>query len=204
MKRIIGLLLAFMLVLVGCSSQSDGSSADNQAKIDSLKTMGDIFALGDDISNEQITYDEKLFGYGFEYDGIYYRVLLDLPKDISKKIWSIEDTGDFEAKNKEVKEIVSSLEFEKIENLTEGIPSQEELDKWIGKTGKDLTDDGWTGFGYNLVDMEFYMNHGPYSFIVVFDGSLTDVNDMDDAEIIKDLKIKSITYETIGDIFPTE
>ena len=86
-----------------------------------------------------------------------------------------------------------------LENLTEAIPKQEELDKLVGKTGEDLIKDGWTeGGGWNYQDMIVYMNHGVFSFEVEFEGKL-DNPETADFESIKPLVVKSVKYTGIGD-----
>ena len=81
------------------------------------------------------------------------------------------------------------------------IPPQEELDKYVGKTGQDLLDDGWTeGYGYNLDDMVFWLYKGPFAYDVVFesDQKYENTDDFDVWKTIAPLKIKSVTYKGLG------
>jgi hypothetical protein len=108
------------------------------------------------------------------------------------------DDAEYEEKHRA---IAAPLEIRQLDNLTEMIPPQEELDKWIGKTGQDLIDDGWTeGFGYNLADMDFYLNKGPFSYVVRFEKDKEYVNsdDFDVFKTIAPLTITSVTYDGIG------
>ena len=97
--------------------------------------------------------------------------------------------------------ILSPLAIDKIENLSEQILSQEELDKLVGKTGKDLQDAGWTFGGQDLSTMEFWMNYGAFSYTVVFDGSVPESDwETFEAETgTADMTVKSATYNSLGD-----
>ena len=60
-----------------------------------------------------------------------------------------------------------------IENLARvSMPTQEEADQYIGKTGQELIDDGWTVHFYNLEEMKFGMTHGIYSYDITFEGEI--------------------------------
>ena len=118
----------------------------------------------------------------------------------SEAVWAIE--FDDEDKDQKVRDLVSPLEVARLENLTEQIPSQEELDKLVGKTGQDLFDDGWDYYYYNLDEMEAGLNHGPFAYIVKFayEGEpMVNSDDFDFYEAFKDLPVTSVTYDGIGD-----
>ena len=92
------------------------------------------------------------------------------------------------------------MEIDKLENLSDTVIPQEELDKLVGKTGEELINDGWNaGMGYNLETMEFYLNKGAFEYTVVFDGKLENSDDFDEEEAIKPLVVKSVTLNGIGD-----
>jgi hypothetical protein len=90
----------------------------------------------------------------------------------------------------------------RIENLSEQIPPQTELDKLIGKTGKELLDDGWMTSGcYDLEDMVFNMDKGMFSYNVSFESNGVkpdNTDDFIDREAIQPLIVKSISYAGIG------
>ena len=205
MKKILLLLMVMMMavmLMAGCAQSGNEPAEDSAPAFDpsQIKTMGDFYPFATE-DNYQESYTEEKYVYGIEIDGNYYRAVVDLPKDVSKELWAI----DFEDKDKDakVKELMSPLELTSLENLTEQVPKQEELDKLVGKKGKELFDDGWTYNYYNLEDMEAGLDHGPYSYIVTFeyDGEqMVNSDDFDFYEEFKDLPVKSITFERIGDI----
>lgn len=207
MKRIMFFLLAAVILLAGCGAGSSGSPAagSSQGKasgqeagkdiVDNLKTIGDIKQLDDDMVREE-AYFEDFYACVIDVDGTLYRLAADLPEDVSKQIWSIDFED--EDRDEKVNELMKSLEITRKDNFSELIIPQEELDKLVGKTGQDLLDDGWYSGGYNLEDMEFWMYKDPFMYTVVFEGTAEPTEDGDDNEMIKDLKVKSVTYTSLG------
>ena len=211
MKRTLSLVLALAMVvcvLAACGgSGSAGGSGSSAAETESsaaafdpaqMKTMGDVFALvGEDSQQEGCS--ETHYVIVFEKEGVIYRAIAELPQDVSEKIWAID--FEVEDRDQQVKDLVAPLDA-KIENLTEQMPSQEELDKYVGKTGQDLFDEGWYEWYYNLEDMEAGMNYGMFSYMVKFeyDGpQMENTDDFDFQANFKDLKISSVTCEGVGD-----
>ena len=63
-------------------------------------------------------------------------------------------------------------------------------------------DAGWHCYsGYNIEDMVFWMDYGPFTYSVYFNEKITDYNmDTFDAEEgIKDLTVKNIEFFMLGD-----
>ena len=207
MKRIMFFLLAAVILLAGCGAGSTGSPAagSSQGKasgqeagkdiVDNLKTIGDIKQLDDDMVREE-AYFEDFYACVIDVDGTLYRLAAELPEDVSKQIWSIDFED--EDRDEKVNELMKSLEITRKDNFSELIIPQEELDKLVGKTGQDLLDDGWYSGGYNLENMEFWMYKDPFMYTVVFEGTAEPTEDGDDNEMIKDLKVKSVTYTSLG------
>ena len=72
---------------------------------------------------------------------IYIKSRMMLPVEVK-----IDDDLDFDDPDydKKENELIAPLTVKVIENLTEGMPTQEEAQQYIGKTGQELMDDGWT------------------------------------------------------------
>ena len=202
MKKVLAAALSAVL-LAGCGTAAPAPAAETSspaaasADVSSFKTIGDIFAANPEERERGTTTDT--FFYVFELNGTLYRAYADLTKEVSDQLMALDFSDpDYEEK---YREIAGPLEIRQFDNLTEMIPSQEELDKWIGKTGKDLKDDGWTeGMGYNLMDMEFYLNKGPFSYAVRFekDKEYENSDDFDVWATISPLVITGVTYDGIG------
>jgi len=219
MKNTIALLLSLALILgltaCGGSAASSASAAPETENAESasaaqetqapeaadspeFRTMGDVFAYDSD----NYASGDDYYIYVFEKDGIIYRATAKFPPDVSEKVAAIDIFDEqYDAK---VREAVAPLEIEKLDNLTEMIPPQEELDALVGKTGQDLLDAGWTIWSYQLDIMEFGLHHGPFAFTVVFDGELEMTDSFDEYAAIAPLTIKSVTYDGIGDGTETE
>lgn len=198
MKKIISLILAYALVLAvftGCSNDSADNNS-NPADISSFKTIGDIINSG--IESTQTANTDKYYIYVFELDQVYYRAISNITPEIAQSLFELDfDDKDYD---KKLNEIVSPLSIDKLENLTDTVIPQQELDQLVGKTGEDLLNDGWSsGMGYNLETMEFWMSKGAFEYTVVFDGKLENSEDFDEEEAIKPLVIKSVTLNGIGD-----
>ena len=153
MKNTIALLLSLALILgltaCGGSAAPSASAAPEAENAESASTaqetqapeaaenaefhtMADVFAYDSDNYASGGDY----YIYVFEKDGIIYRATAKFPPDVSEKVAAIDIFDEqYDAK---VREAVAPLEIEKLDNLTEMIPPQEELDALVGKTGQDL------------------------------------------------------------------
>ena len=180
----------------------DGSSeeaAEEGLDLSTLKVLQDAFDVADE-EGIQYEFGENEFIYAFKSGGQDYRVIAEMTKDLYEKANEIPfEDEDHDAK---LKELVGQQKITSTENLTENQPTQEELDKLVGKTGGDLFDDHWVYWSYDLDAMELGMNHGAYTFTVAFeyDGEpMKNSDDFDPYEKFRDLKVKSVTYDGIGD-----
>ena len=201
-KTMLSTLLAALLLfaLVGCqNSAPSAASASTQTSADALPsyaTIGDLYA-DQRVSHDQWGHDTEYYVEVFVKDGVSYRAIAALPEGLGDQLFEL-DWDDPEHDEKQAA-LLAPVAIERIENLTALIPPQEELDKLVGKTGKELLDDGWTTGSYNLDEMEFWMSKGPFTYSVIFDGKLEYSDDFDDYEAIQSLTVKSVTFSNIGD-----
>ena len=208
MKKKLVLLIMVMaaaLMITACGQDAGGSGSEETASAGGgfdpaqVKTLGDLFAYQTE-DNYQEGYTEEKYAYALEVDGVYYRAVVDLPADVSKEIWAMD--FDDEDREQKIRDLVSPIAVTDLENLTEEIPDQAELDQLVGRTGQELFDDGWVYSGYDLEAMQAWMNHGPFAFVVGFeyDGApMENTDDFDFEKEFKDLKVKSVEYDGIGD-----
>ncbi len=201
-KMMLSALLAALLLFacIGCqNSAPSAASASAQASADALPsyaTIGDLQA-DQKVDHSQWAYSSEYYVEVFIQNGVSYRAIAALPEGLDDQLFEL-DWEDPEHDQKQAA-LLAPVAIERIENLTALIPPQEELDKLVGKTGKDLLDDGWNTGGYNLNDMEFWMSKGPFTYSVIFEGKLEGSEDFDDYEAIQPLTVKSVTFSNIGD-----
>lgn len=171
---------------------SSGGYNSKAVDLSTVKTMGDLLGL----NNCGYACTENAYGYVFEQNGNYYRAIVEMDKETADAYFAISfEDEDYESKQNA---LIAPLEVLRIDNLTEAIPLQKELDKWVGKTGKELMSNGWNNVGWNLEDMEFYFEYGLFSYNVVMEGEVGDVDSFD-TESINPLVVKSVTYSGLGD-----
>ena len=182
MKKLIGLWLALCMVFVltscGKTGQGTETASTPASSVDTsgFKTMGDVFAC--ESINEG--YNDRYYVYAFELEGTVFRAVAELPADVSDAIWAIDFSD--ETRDAQVEELVAPLEISEIDNLTEGMPSQEELDKLAGTNLQDLVDQGWSFYFWNPGEGEYGMYHGPYSFTLCCEGQLEDPENFDESQ----------------------
>ena len=94
-----------------------------------------------------------------------------------------------------------------MENLSEQIIDQKDLDKLVGKTGKELVEEGWKYNGsYDLGNMNVEMENGPFQYTVTFDGEV-DEKDYEDYDVEKgtaNMKVTKVKFNTVGDATSVE
>ena len=167
----------------------DGKPVD----LDTVTTLGQLLGLPD----VGYGFTGLTYVYAFEQDGNTYRAICDIPEETTQAIFDLDfDDPEYE---KAYRELVSPLPVKAIENLTEGMPTQEEAEQYLGKTGQELMDDGWTVQFYNLEDMQFGMYYGPYSYAITFEGEVKDPENFDEYTDMGGLTVAAITGDGIGD-----
>ena len=173
MKKVVSIVLAFMmasLLLAGCANGGNAGSGA-AVSVESCKTIGELRAL--ESETEQSAYYEAIYVYAFEQDGTYYRAIATLDEETSEALWALDFSDeDYDAK---YDALVNPLAIDKLEELNSQLLTQEEMDALVGKTGQELLDDGWyNSNGYNLDSMEFWMGYGPFVYTVTFDGEVAE------------------------------
>ena len=195
------LTLAMVLLLRTSCGQAESSGEIRSETVDSSqwKTMEDVFPFKE-TGDYQEAYSEAKYVVVFTADGVYYRAVAELSEDVSKTLWTIDFED--EDRDQKIKDLIGPLDIASLDNLSEQMPSQEELNKLVGKTGQELIDDGRTYWYYNLEDMQAGMYYGYYQYAVRFayDGEpMVNNDDFDFYASFKDLPVKSVTCEGVGD-----
>ena len=161
--------------------------------LDTVKTLGELLGLPDVGSGLTGT----TYVYAFEQDGNTYRAICDVSEETAQAIFDLDfDDPDYD---KKLNDLIAPLPVKAIENLTENLPTQEEADQYIGKTGQELIDDGWTVHFYNLDELRFGMTCGVYSYDITFEGKIQDPEDFNEDTDMGGLTVKTITCDGVGD-----
>lgn len=195
MKKTLLLLAALMLLfaLAACGAEEPEEPAAQPAE---LGTLGDALSVFS--SYTYARWDAEHYVYVFDNGGAPYRVAAEMTQELYDAI----DQIDFSDPEKDAKllELIGDLPLISVENLNEGIPSQEELDQLIGKTGQELTDQGFEVWGFTTdgSEEEFTLAQGPYEYIAVFNEPAPAGAENADNDGIRDLTLKSITYNGIS------
>ncbi len=204
MKKILSHALSLGLalaLLTGCAPPSAGGAQTTAAPaptatpgIETIKTVGDALALHS--PETQSAAYETAFVYVFLMNGAYYRAIAPMTEETAAAIWALVYDENYEAN---WAALVAPLKIEKVENLSARIPTQEELNELVGKTGAELLDEGWQSYGYNLDTMEFFLTNDPFKYRVTFDGEIEAGEDFDEYEAISSLTVKSVVFDGLGD-----
>ncbi len=198
-KKLIALLLAAVCacsLLAACGNRNTPSAPSDETTSAgnslNVATIGEAMALADK-GEEQSSVGEKAYIYAFELNGVYWRLTADLTAEQHDALWALDITdADYEEKEKE---LLSPLAVTKCENLNAMLPSDDEINALASKTGEDLLNDGWTiGTGYNLEEMDVYMDKGLFSYTVTFesDEQFENTDDFDIEAAIRPLKVKAV------------
>ncbi|MBO6014840.1 MAG: hypothetical protein J6P48_05160 [Oscillospiraceae bacterium] len=201
MKKMLALLLAFLLaaaLLAACGETAAPAAAPAPAETDfsSVKTFGDLLSRYPEALQSGSM--DNIFFYAFQTGDTVFRAVIEMPQDISDSYYDLDWFDD----DHDVKrnELLAPLEIKAIENISEMAANEADVNAYIGKTGGDLLDDGFYLYFWNLETMEFGFTRGTASYNVVLDGAVAEA-DWDDFsdEDIRDMTVKSMTFEGVGD-----
>ena len=190
-NRVLSLLLAGLmaLALAACGGASGGGQP---AAAGELNTMGDALAVESEFHHA--SWDDEHYVYVFDNNGTPTRVVADITAELSQQIDDalFNDGGGDE----KVREILSPLALTSVEDLSTGIPSQDEMDQLVGKTGQELLDDGYEVWGtsFDGESVSFTLAKGLYSYDVVFEGDLSKIDEDDVEASLPDLTVTGVTY----------
>ena len=198
-------LIVAVCMLAGCGwntgsskDKSKDSGAGEELTTDSIKTFEDVLRL--DAEDVQNSVGGGKVVYAFKYNGSYYRAIGDISQEDEDKYIGI-DFADEDYEQQQT-QIVKDIPVDTVEKLDDQILTQDELDALAGKTGAELTAEGWTYQGsFYLDEMEFYMEYGPFVYTVTFDGSASvkDAEGYAPEKETKDMKVKAARFESFGD-----
>lgn len=179
--------------LIAVFLPSSGYEGEPVSDIKNAKTLADVLALPSFASS---TFNNH-YVLAFELNGTQYRAVCKLTDEQFRAIFDLDfDDPEYQ---KKLNELLAPLKIDRIDNLTEMIPSEEELSAYNVRTIGELLDNGWRFSSCNTEDKECSLFHDLFSFAVKYDGTIPQGTEIDETAV-RDLKVVSVRYEGIGNI----
>ena len=198
MKRTLIFAVVVLMVLsafTACTKTTESKTPASEA--DAPKTLGDIFAI-ESVNIAGYQSSGKAIAIVYQVDGSYWRAIAPMTEEQSEAWFDVDLFG--ENKEEEERAILSPLEIVQLDNLDKEKLSKEDLKAFVGKTGEELLNAGWTSEGGDPTVPESYMSYGPFLYTVTFEPGAEYV-ESDDFELetfIRPLKVKSIAYSGLA------
>lgn len=188
MKKITATLLCLMLVLalVGCGTQAQESN-----EITALYDEGYLCSL--------TSYDETSWSGIFQKDGSWDTVYLVTAAMTAEQYEAYSAIGfdDEEYETKQIK-LLGQLTDVTVTDISDKVPTQEELDSYVGMTMGELEDTGFEKTGYMgdpETGYEFFFDGPEYSLTVsTEEGSAIDDLDNYSENDLRELKIGGVEF----------
>ena len=171
------------------------AAADKDAASETapFATLGDVFA--EDTESMSSTFDEQRYVCAFNWGGAWWRVEAALKDGMYNELndaWAVDQN--------KVDELLSSLAVTKTDALE--APDTESLGALAGKSGADLTGDGFTFTPGTLVingeETDCVATKGDFDFLVTFDGAVADENAEDAAAAVADMTVVSVSIQGVS------
>ncbi len=161
---IILLCITMVLLLAACGKKGP-----------EFKTLGDCMAAPYEYGTEMV--DEENYVYVFfnnKEDGtrIPYRVTAEMTPELYEQFLALDFFD--ENYSDEVLKLVGGQKITQVEDLSSKIPTQKEMDAWVGKKGQEMMDAGYEvwGFGWGGGDdAEITVAKGLFEFTVSVDAT---------------------------------
>ncbi|MBP5313677.1 MAG: hypothetical protein J6Y65_01980 [Eggerthellaceae bacterium] len=187
MKKIVLMLASAMMALglIAC--------APNYGD---YKTVGEIYNDSVQILGWQA--DDEYFIIAYEESGAFFRAAAAMDDAANEAM----EAYDFITEISEI-EAIASLPLILKENLSEFLPPQSELNKWIGKTGAEMMADGYSVSGYfSFFDTEFGCSKGMFNYTVGISSGFEEDDEKTNEELFAPCVIKSVSVEGLsGEVF---
>ena len=161
-----------------------------EADPSSWKTLGDVLAL--ETGDWETAYGDGSFAMVFTYAGKYWYVKAEVPQEALDAYGAV----DYMAEDRTAQQTaaIGSYEISSVTDLSTLAIPQEELDRWVGRTGQDMLDAGWENNGYTEREDGLFviMVNGDFQYLVSFEGlELTEDSELPD---FADAVINSVQF----------
>lgn len=171
------------------AATDEGAASENAP----FATLGDVFA--EDTESMSSTFDEQRYVCAFNWNGAWWRVeaaLEDGMYDELNDAWAVDQN--------KVELILSPLAVTSADVLE--APDTESLEALAGKTGADLTAEGFTFMPGTLVingeETDCVATMGGFDCLVTFNGAVADENAEDVAAAVADMTVTSVGLQGVS------
>ena len=159
-------------------------------------TLGDVLAL--EAGNHESTWDENRYMYLFETNDTIYLVTAAFSQEQMDALSAVDFFAD--DRDAQTNAILAPSPILSVENLSDQIPPQAELDQWIGKSAQEMVDAGWecSGMWQMGDETQLYMIRGKFQYAVKVDGEVeVDTSGFfDEPKDISRAIVRSIEYQS--------
>lgn len=187
MKTLLAAGLAFSVAACSAKDSAEGTPA--------ASSMADV--MSKETASSMTNYTDDKLVYVYEEDGKTYRVTTELTPEQHDQIDALAYDDDRQAK---IMEIIKDAKVASTEDLSDQLLSQEELDKYIGMSGFDLMQEGFTvqGIGYTGTDdaVSFACDKGIGQYDVEVEETYAMKDILDENLIFSSCTVKKITFLT--------
>ena len=194
---IVSLIVAMLaMTLTACGSQNTTNTTSNTTVSSNpaeWKTLGDALASkGEDFNTS--SWDEDHYLAVFQVGDTFVRVVAKMTPEAYAQIEELD--ASMPEYDEQFAKVVENLELISADDLSSEMLTQEQLDAYIGKTGKDLINDGLTFQYYYMYGDEetgVTMNKGYLAYQVTFDVTVPETAIEDGGASIENAVISGIT-----------
>ena len=136
----------------------------------------------------------------FDLDGVPYRAASVLDEELQKKFDEMDWAESSEENDKAREELERSLPITSEEDLSKYYPDQETLDSWIGMTGKELEDAGFSisGFSNDYHGDHMEVEKGLFTYNVFTNEPFSDDDEADHYAEFKEMTVKEVQISGIS------
>lgn len=191
MKKMLSILLAVFMVaaLAGCGAEDAGNEITKLLDEGYQCTMSSA--------------TESSWKGVFQKEDSYDTVYMVKAKMTAKEYEAYNAVFGDEEHESETNALLGKLSDVTVTDITDKIPTQEELDSYIGKTLGDLENDGFENTGYSIDDKCVFTYYGPvYCCIVTLDESteIKSAEDLDNYSLndLRAMKIAAVEFSGIS------
>lgn len=174
-------------------STEKASMTSQEASPVEFETLNDVFSS--DVTDFTSIFNENAYVCAFCLDDIFYRVYADLPAGMFEELSVVVLDSEADAQD-----LLAPLAVTHQEVFAEGTPTEQELDAYRGRTGAELTAEGYTFKSLALNGNETICTaiKNTFAYLVTFEGAVADPSTSDYTGAVHDMIVTSVWFAGIA------